>query len=52
MKKQVKFSIDEVNRIVGQYVFDKKLLGDINYVDIILHIGCDIKDSYIVVTER
>lgn len=51
MKKQVKFSIDEVNRIVGRYVCDKNLLGNVNYVDIIFHVGQDIKDSYVIVTE-
>ena len=52
MKKQVKFSIDEVNRIVGQYVCDNNLLGDIKYVDIIFRVGADLKDSYVIVTEK
>lgn len=54
MKKQVKFSIDEVNLIVGQYVIDKGFLGDIKHkgVDIIFHFGNNADDSYIVVEER
>lgn len=52
MKKQVKFSIDEVNRIIGQYVCDKNLLGDVKCVDIIFRVGEDIKDSFVIVTEK
>lgn len=52
MKKQVKFSIDEVNKIVGQYVFDKGLLGEVKYVDILFHQENNPEDAYIVVSER
>ena len=52
MEKQVKFSMEEVNQIVGHYVFDNGLLGDVEWVDIIFHIGQDMKNSYVTVTER
>lgn len=52
MKKQVKFSIEEINQIVGQYVIDKGLLGEVNSVDMLFHHGYGIDDSYIIVSEN
>lgn len=52
MTKQVKFSMDEVNKIVGRYVFDNCLLGNVEWLDIYFHYGCNADDSYIVVAER
>lgn len=51
MKKQLKFSMEEVNLIVGQYVLDEDLLGDAKGVDICFHFGRNADDSYIVVEE-
>jgi hypothetical protein len=52
MKKQIKFSIEEINQIVGKYVVDNKLLGETNSVDMLFHHGYGIDDSYIIVSER
>lgn len=52
MKKQVKFSMDEVNLIVGKYALDEGLLGDVQGVDIIFRCGRNANDSYIVVEEK
>ena len=51
MKKQVKFSIDEINKIVGQYVFDKGLLGEVKHIDIIFRQTNNPDEAYIVVSE-
>ena len=52
MKKQVKFSMEEVNLIVGKYVLDEDLLEDVKSVDICFHLGRNADDSYIVVEEK
>ena len=43
MKKQVKFSMEEVNLIVGKYVLDEDLLEDVKSVDICFHYNDTIK---------
>ena len=51
MERQVKFSMEEVNQIVGHYVFDNGLLGDVEHIDIVFHQGNEPNDSYITVKE-
>ena len=51
MEKQVKFSMEEVNQIVGRYVFDNGLLGDVEHIDIVFHQRNEPDDSYITVKE-
>lgn len=52
MKKQVKFSVEEVNKIVGQYVLDKKLLGNPKSLRMIFHFGSKDGEAYLLVTEE
>jgi hypothetical protein len=51
MEKQVKFSMEEVSQIVGHYVFDNGLLGDVKNIEIVFHQGNKPDDSYITVKE-
>lgn len=52
MTKQVKFSIDEVNKIVGEYCFNKGLLGNVKAIDVIFQCKNRIEDCFIVVSEK
>lgn len=52
MEKQVKFSMEEINQIVGYYVFDNNLLDNVKRVDVIFHQGKEPDDSYIIVKEN
>ena len=51
MRRQIKFSVEEVNKIVGQYVLDKKLLGNVESVTMTFHFGYKDGEAYLLVEE-